>query len=87
MFKALACAYLADQKRWDEAAASFLAGSLLSQTSIYDYLFRKFADYGNLELAGSISQHLMDAIHQSENVSEYQDQIAVIRYYLSMISG
>lgn len=85
LFKTLACAYLADQGRWNEAAANFLAGSLSSQTSIYDYLFRKFADSGNLELAGSISEHLIDAIHQSKKVSEYEDQISVVKYYLSII--
>ena len=84
-FKTLACFYLADQERWDEAAASFLAGPLSSQISIYDYLFRKFANSGKLELAGSISEHLIDAIHQSKKVSEYEDQISVIRYYLSII--
>jgi len=86
LFKTLACAYLADQGRWDEAAASFLAGSLSSQTSIYDYLFRKFADSGKLELARSISEHLVDAIYQSKKASEYEDQISVIRYYLSIIT-
>jgi len=85
LFKTLACAYLADQGRWNEAAAGFLASSILSQTSIYDYLFRKFADSGNLELARSISEHLIDAIHQSQKISEYEDQISVIRYYLSII--
>ncbi|MDY6793418.1 MAG: cobalamin-dependent protein [Thermodesulfobacteriota bacterium] len=85
-FETLACAYLADQSRWDEAAASFLAGSLSSQIAIYGYLFRKFADFGKPELARSISRHLIDAIHQSENVAEYEDQIAVIRYYLSMLA-
>jgi len=85
LFKTLACAYLADQERWDETAASFLAGPLSSQTSIYDYLFRKFADSGKLELARSISEHLVDAIYQSQKSSEYEDQISVIRYYLSII--
>ena len=83
--KTLACAYLADQGSWDKAEASFLAGSLSSQTSIYDYLFRKFADSGNLELARSISEHLIDAIQQNKKASEYEDQISVIRYYLSII--
>ena len=86
LFKTLACAYLADQERWEEAAASFLAGPLSSQISIYDYLFRKFADSGKLELARSISEHLIDAIHQSQKVSEYEDQISVVRYYLSIIA-
>jgi len=81
----LASAYLAGQGRWDEAAASFLASSLSSQTSIYDYLFRKFAGSGKLELAKSISEHLIAAIYQSKKVSEYEDQISVIRYYLSII--
>lgn len=85
LFKTLACAYLADHERWDEAAVSFLSGSLSSQISIYDYLFRKFADCGSLELARSISEHLIDAIYQSKKVSEYEDQISVIRYYLSII--
>jgi hypothetical protein len=84
-FKTLECAYLADQERWDEAAGSFLAGPLSSQISIYDYLFRKFADSGKLELARSISERLIDAIHQSKEVSEYEEQISVIRYYLSII--
>ena len=86
LFKTLACAYLADQERWDEAAASFLAGPLTSQISIYDYLFRKFADSAKMELARSISEHLIDAINQSKKVSEYEDQISVIRYYLSIIA-
>lgn len=87
LFKTLACAYLADQERWDEAAASFLEGPLSSQILIYDYLFRKFADSGKLELARSISEHLIDAIYQSKKVSEYEDQISVIRYYLSIIAN
>ncbi len=86
LFKTLSCAYLADRQRWDEAAASFLAGSLSSQTSIYDYLFRKFADSGKLKLARSISEHLIDAIQQSKKASEYEDQISVVKYYLSIIT-
>ncbi|MBW2606040.1 MAG: cobalamin-dependent protein [Deltaproteobacteria bacterium] len=86
LHQTLSVAYLADQGRWDEAAASFLAGPLSSQISIYDYLFRKFADSGKLELARSISEHLINAIHQSQKASEYEDQISVIRYYLSIIA-
>ncbi|MFP3870641.1 MAG: B12-binding domain-containing radical SAM protein [Syntrophobacteria bacterium] len=84
--QALALAYLADQGRWDEAEARFLHSGLGAQTSIYDYIFRKLADSGKTDVARILSEGLIHRILASEDSSKYAEQLAVIRYYLSLLT-
>ena len=81
----LAVAYLADQARWNQAASKFLDSDLDACSASYDYLFRKLAESGEVNIARTISKKFMDAILQSGEVGKYGDQIPVIQYYMSIL--
>lgn len=82
----LAISYLIDQCRWDKALKRFFTSDLAARSFIYDYFFRKLTDSGKTKMAKEISEHLLTAILQSRKIHEYEDQISIIRYYLSILT-
>jgi len=85
-FQTLSISYLIDQGRWEDSATRFMDSDIVAQTSIYNYFFRKLADCGQTEMARSVSEHLMEAIINSDKSSEYMEQLSIIRYYLSFLT-
>jgi len=87
IFQDLAIRYLIDQKDWDKAATRFFNTDISTRTSVYDYFFRKLTDYGEIETAKQISERLIEAILETEQDSEYMEQIPLIKYYLSLLTS
>jgi len=85
--QSLAISYLIDQEKWDKATARFCESDLAAQRSIYDYIFRKLADSGKIEAAKVVSEHLLEKMLQSQKITRYRDEIAVVQYYLSLLEA
>lgn len=85
--QSLAIGYLIDQEKWGKAAKRFFESDLAAQRSIYDYIFRKLVDSGKIEAAKTVSQHMLEKMLQSQNITVYGDEIAVVQYYLSLLEA
>ncbi len=82
----LAIVYLADQAAWDEAEIMFYESDIATQVSVYDYIFRRLVNSGRKDTARVISEHLIAAIADGGENSEYMEQVLVIQYYLSLLA-
>ena len=83
--RSLGIAYLMDQGQWDEAVSRFRGSDLPARSRIYDYLFRKLTESGQTDGARAVSEDLLSAIKEESNGHIYQDQVDLIRFYLSCL--
>lgn len=83
--RSLAIAYMADKEQWEEVVSKFMESDLPARSQIYDYLFRKLTGAGRIDEARDISENLLSAIDEESKGHIYQDQVDLIRFYLSCL--
>ncbi|MCP4695130.1 MAG: radical SAM protein [Desulfobacterales bacterium] len=83
--RSLAIPFLADRGRWREAMAMAYESDVSTLSATYDYLFRKLADAGRIQMAAALSELLINAIMESGPAPEYMDQLPLIRHYTSLL--
>jgi len=82
----LAMGYLADQLRWDETVAHFMASDLKAKTAVYLYLVKKMAAADQLAKARTVLSHLAEKIERDNRGDQYAETLPVIQYYLNLLT-
>jgi hypothetical protein len=83
--RSLAVAYMADQGRWwEEAASTFMGSSLPARLRIYDYFFRKLTGAGRIHEARIVSENLLAAMQQDAG-GDYREESSLIQFYLNCL--
>jgi len=82
----LAMGYLADQLRWDDTVAQFMASDLKAKAAVYLYLVKKLAAADQLPRARAILSHLAERLDHDDQADQYAEARSVIQYYLNLIT-
>jgi len=85
--QALAVAYLADQRQFDQALLFFSKASLSAKLNIYEYFFRKLTDAGRIKPARRMSVGLLEALEGRPDPDACQEHRDKVRFFLSLLDG
>ena len=77
--------YEADRGFFEKACKLFSGANIRSKVSMYEYLFRKFAQNGQRILAKQITMDYISSLEKEDPDRAYADSLPVAQYFLSLL--